>query len=46
MTALFHYATFKKEENHSNDYDRLRNKYISSLNKLFGETWKSIKNLE
>lgn len=46
MAMLFHYASFKKDENHDHQYDLLRKKYLNSLNILFEETWGSIKRLE
>lgn len=46
MSNLFHRITLKTEENPSDSYDRLRKQYISALNTLFDETWRTIKNLE
>ena len=46
MLMFFQYVMHKPDENHDIDYDRCRKKYISSLNKLFSNTWQRIKRLE
>lgn len=46
LLMLFQCAMSKPDENHDKAYAEGREKYISSLNELFSETWQKVKNME